>query len=251
MNQKETAFYENLIARFREILEQEKLSGEEIHIAARGLSPQEAIGETRRKDFPILSGKEIMLQAEFSGAYGQAFTSSPSMFSGSLKEIMEMDLLHDRHAAGLWIASMNAVMAHLGKACCTVHCRNSGPEQCARMALDQLRTRPEGSMVVMAGYQPALLARISEHFSVTVLELDETLIGTEKSGCRILPASEENLRLLDKADLILCTGSTLCNYSIFPYIERKDQVLFYGTTIAGAAALLGLNRLCFSDQTDE
>nr|WP_314461232.1 hypothetical protein [uncultured Clostridium sp.] len=32
---------------------------------SKSLSPEEAIGNTRRKDFPILAGQEVMLWAEY------------------------------------------------------------------------------------------------------------------------------------------------------------------------------------------
>lgn len=56
-----------------------------MHVTCRALSPEEAIGTTRRKDFPILTGKEVMLQAQVGDGRGQVFTSSPSMFDGTLE----------------------------------------------------------------------------------------------------------------------------------------------------------------------
>ena len=47
------------------------------------------------------------------------------------------------------------------------------------------------------------------------------------------------------ADLILCTGSTLANGSIVEYLNLNKDVRFYGTTLAGAARLLDLKRVCF------
>ena len=52
----------------------------------------------------------------------------------------------------------------------------------------------------------------------------------------------------DWADLVLCTGSTVCNGSIVNFLHLKDKILFYGTTLAGAAALMGLPRICFADR---
>lgn len=57
-----------------------------VSIVSKSLTPDEAIGDTTRKDFPILIGKEIMLEADFKGSKGQAFTSTPSMFEGTLKK---------------------------------------------------------------------------------------------------------------------------------------------------------------------
>ena len=50
------------------------------------------------------------------------------------------------------------------------------------------------------------------------------------------------------AELILCTGSTLCNGSIIDYLDLDKDVLFFGTTASGAAPLLGLKRVCFADK---
>ena len=49
------------------------------------------------------------------------------------------------------------------------------------------------------------------------------------------------------AELILCTGSTLCNGTMVDYLDLDKEVLFFGITAAGAGAILGLKRLCFAD----
>lgn len=52
-----------------------------------------------------------------------------------------------------------------------------------------------------------------------------------------------------QADAVLSTGSTIANGSIVDILHHaktlKKDLYFYGTTIAGAAHLLKLNRLCF------
>jgi hypothetical protein len=53
---------------------------------------------------------------------------------------------------------------------------------------------------------------------------------------------------IDSADLILCTGSTLCNGTIVDYMLPDKDVLFFGTSAAGAAKLLGLSRICFAHE---
>ena len=49
------------------------------------------------------------------------------------------------------------------------------------------------------------------------------------------------------ANLILCTGSTVCNGTIVNYLGLDTEVLFFGTTLAGTAVLMGLKRLCFAE----
>ena len=47
------------------------------------------------------------------------------------------------------------------------------------------------------------------------------------------------------SDLVLCTGSTICNDSILSFVNLNKEVLFFGTTIAGAAYIMGWKRVCF------
>lgn len=124
-------FYNELAARFSSLLESEGLMGEDVMISTRSLTPEEAIGATRRRDYPIITGKDVMVQAECMGALGQAFTDAPAEFRGTLGEICTLNINGDSHDRGLFIAALNAVMKHLGLVECTVHCRNDGPELCA------------------------------------------------------------------------------------------------------------------------
>ncbi|MFQ9705122.1 MAG: hypothetical protein ACLR0U_31105 [Enterocloster clostridioformis] len=62
---------------------------------------------------------------------------------------------------------------------------------------------------------------------------------------RILETSQS---LVPSGRSVLCTGSTVCNGSIVDFLPFKDKILFYGTTLAGAAPLMGLPRLCFADR---
>jgi len=54
--------------------------------------------------------------------------------------------------------------------------------------------------------------------------------------------------MFERCQLILMTGSTLANGTIDRLMENARQhnnrVVIYGTTIAGAAYLLGLERWC-------
>ena len=77
---------------------------------------------------------EVMLQAEYKGCIGQAFTSSPAAFSGTLQEILDSDIENDAYARALFIASLNAVMRYLGLADRTIHCKTE-VRNCARSNL--------------------------------------------------------------------------------------------------------------------
>ena len=233
---------------FEEILEEHHLMDASVTIRARGLSPEEAIGCPERKDFPILTGKETMLMAEFRGSKGQAFTDAPAQFSGPLQDILHMDLEQNPHARGLFIASLNAVMHHLGLSENAVHCRNDGPEFCAKCMVEWVREQFGAPRIALVGFQPALIGGLSKAFQVQVLDLNPDNIGKVKDGCPVRDGVKDQKAVLDWADLVLCTGSTLCNGTLVDFMDLDKPVVFFGTTLSGAAPLLGLRRTCFADR---
>lgn len=233
-----------LMEKFRKSVEENGLSGREVKVGCRALSAQEAIGETKRKDFPLLTGREVMMQAEFDGSVGQAFTSAPSVFNGTLTEVMGLDIVGDDHDRAIFIAAMNAVTRKLGLCDRTIHCKDDGPEECAVKIADTIMETYGPVKIAQVGYQPALLERLSEKFEVRLLDLNPEMIGKTKSGVKILDGERDREEVVRWADLILCTGSTLSNGTIVDYMDLDKEVLFYGTTAAGAAALLGLKRIC-------
>ena len=103
--------------------------------------------------------------------------------------------------------------------------------------------------IALIGYQPALLEGLSNNFSeVRILDLNPELIGKTRYGVTILDGDKDYKdTVLDWADLVLCTGSTVGNGSVVNFLDIGKEVLFYGTTGAGAAALMGWKRLCFAD----
>lgn len=238
--------YDKLKLELKKILEENNLSQETIIIRSKTLTDEEAIGITERKDFPILTGKEIMLQAEFRGAIGQAFTSAPTVFSGSLKEITDLNLNDDDHAKGLFIASLNAIMRYLNLTHATIHCRNEEPEICAKEFKEHLKEDYKDAKIALIGYQPAILENLSKDYNIRALDLSPKNVGKDKFGITIEHGIDDyDEVVLDWADLILCTGSTICNGSITEFLDLDKPVIFFGTTIAGAAEILGLKRLCF------
>lgn len=238
--------YDKLKVELKKILEENNLSEENIIINSKTLTSEEAIGIPERKDFPILTGKEIMLQAEFRGAIGQAFTSAPTVFKGTLFEIVNLDLENDDHAKGLFIASLNAIMRYINKTDRTIHCKNDEPELCGKKFNEHLKEEYKDAKIAIIGYQPAILENVSKDFNVRLLDLSPENIGKEKFGVLIEDGIKDYEEVvLEWADLVLCTGSTIANGSIVHFLDLDKPVIFFGTTIAGAAEILGLNRLCF------
>lgn len=238
--------FDTLKKEFGKIIREHQLSASEIVIHSKALSAQEAIGITERKDFPIITGKETMLEAHFRGAAGQSFTDAPAAFQGKLEDILSMDIEEDPHARGLFIASMNAVMRYLGLIEKTIHCKNEEPELCAKELTACIREKYGSPKITLVGYQPAMLESLAKAFPLRVLDLDVQNINQVRYGVRVedgVDAYED--AVLNWPDLVLCTGSTLCNGSIVNFLEIGKEVLFFGTTISGAAYILGLPRVCF------
>lgn len=238
-------FYEDLKNKFINILENNNLiNDDKINIQTKSLSPEEAIGKTKRQDFPILNGKEIMIEADYKGHKGQAFTSYPCNFKGSLKDIINLDL-NDDYNKGIFISTLNAVLSYLELVSGNIHCKNDEPEKCGKAFREFLEENYLNKNIALIGFQPAILENIKDVVNLRVLDLDSKNVNTEKYGILIEDGIEKYQDVVDWADLILCTGSTVLNGSIRNFINLDKPVIFYGTSISGAAYLMSLDRKCF------
>lgn len=140
---------------------------------------------------------------------------------------------------------MNAVMAKLGLVEHAVHCRTEEPENCAREILEIVKRDYKDKKIALIGYQPSILEALSKDFTVRVLDLNPKNVGQIRYGIEVEHGIDDYKEVvLDWADVVLCTGSTLCNGTIVQYFDIGKKVIFFGITVAGAAKLLGLNRLC-------
>lgn len=234
-------FYPELIKRFKEIVVENNLLDEEIVITGRALSVDEAIGNPTRKDYPIVKGKEKLMQAEFKGCKGQAFTDMAENFRGSLKEVLNNSLESNFDRAVL-IASMNAICRYLGLIEKTIHCHDDQPEQCARELVEYIKNEFGNPRVALIGYQPAMLEKLAGSFSLRVVDLDPDNIGKNKSGVQV-EGYEATDEILEWCDVIVATGSTVVNSTITDYCKQKPA-LFFGTSGAATCHLMGLQRFC-------
>ncbi len=220
----------------------EQTMGETVKVvSARTLSPEEAIGKPDRTDFPLLKGKEVMVEAVFKGARAQAFTDMPGNFEGSLNDLVGLDL-RNNFERGMFIAGFNAVMRHFGRVSNTIHCKDGAPKTCAEQ-LPEFVTEHFGSpRIAFIGYQPAMIERLSRSFPLRVIDLDKDNIGTRRLGV-LIEGPEKTGEALSWGDIILATGSTCVNETIVSFLGEKP-VVFYGVTVAGPAALHRYRRFC-------
>jgi hypothetical protein len=237
-------FYGQIKEKMCRLVSERGSDSEKISISTKALSPEEAIGKTGRKDFPLLTGKEVLMNASFRGSIGQAFTDQPSLFYGSIGEVMNLDLAKNNNRA-IFIATINAILKHLGLIAETVHCKNEEPEICAGRIRDWLLERYRGKKIALVGLQPAILDQLKSSFQIRVLDLNPDNIGTEKNGVLIEDGEKAREEVLNWADVILATGSMAVNGTILDYLDLGKPVYFFGTTVAGVAYLQKLDRLCF------
>lgn len=239
---KTSSFYDDLIKRFKKIAQDNDILNEKIEVKGNVLKPEEAIGVPKRQDYPILKGKEKMMQVEFRGCKGQAFTDMPGQFSGTINEILNRNIETNFDRAVL-ISTLNAVCAYLKICDGTIHCKDDEPEECAQLLVKHIKEEYGSPKIALIGLQPAMLQRLSENFNVRTVDLDKDKIGSVKFGVKIEDGDKNTEEVLEWCELILATGSTAANNTITNYIDDKP-VIFFGTTISATACLKGLNRFC-------
>jgi hypothetical protein len=236
-----TDIYEELKSRVFSLCDAEGFMNEKIKIRARALSTQEAIGNPEHKDFPIQKGKEKLMQADFKGAGGQAFTDMYGDYEGTLAQVLRLPM-ENNHQRAVFVAALNAVLRYLGRIEGSIHCRDDGPVQCGKALIHFLEEEHKGARIAQLGFQPRMVENLAAAHDLRVLDMDPDNVGTKKFGVAI-ESAENTDDAIDWADLLLVTGTTLANGTISPLVGKKP-VIFYGTTISGAAHLMGWERFC-------
>jgi len=237
-------FYNDIKERFFNLVKEKDLMSSKVEVvSARTLTSQEVIGKPERDDFPLLKGKEVMIQADFKGSLGQAFTDMPGNYSGTLKEILDMSLDNDFKRA-VFISTLNAVLRYLNYISKTVHCRDKEPGECAAHLVNYIKERFGNPSIAFIGMQPAMVEALAAHFKIRVTDLDPNNIGQQKWGVLIEDVAHTK-EILSWADLIIATGTTAVNNNTLPSLLIKKPIIFYGVTIAGIAYLMGYEQYCF------
>ena len=215
------------------------LSGRNISVRCKALSAAEAIGNPDHDDYPIIKGREVMVEAVFEGARGQAFADDYENADYLVDDLLDIDLGSNRRRAA-FISGLNAVYRHLGLCGKTIHCRDAEPKDCAENLPEAIGDRKR---ICLVGFQPRFLETLAARYDVRAVDMDPDNIGAEKFGVVV-----ESPRMTDDAvdwcDLVFATGSTVVNGTIDRFLDREKPVLFYGVTISAAARILGLRSYC-------
>ncbi|MBP2655720.1 MAG: hypothetical protein H6Q73_3289 [Firmicutes bacterium] len=217
---------------------------ETIHIvSARDLTAEEAIGKPDRDDYPLITGKEVMMEARFQNGIGQAFTDQAGNFAGTLGEVLQLPLTTNFRRA-VFVATLNAVLRSLDQVSATVHCKDKEPANCAKQLPEYIETNYGRPNIAFVGLQPGLIqALVEAGFNLRVTDLNPDNIGQIRCGVRIDNAAQ-NAENVHWADIVLSTGSVLVN-DTYRELEQGKPVIYYGVTAAGLAKLFDLPRICF------
>lgn len=238
-----TSTYDMIREKFAGIIKENALESGEVEVRAEPLSPEEAIGNPEDRDYPLLVGVERLMQAEFRGCKGHAFTDMYGNFSGRLADIMAMELTNNFRRA-VFISSLNAVLRYLGLVERTMHCRDNEPRQCSQELVKYIEENYGHPRIAFVGFQPRMFEALSGRFELKVTDMNPASIGSEKSGITI-NGPEKTPEHLKWCDMAVVTGTTVVNATIDQF-QIDKPVLYYGITISGAAKLLGLNHFCYS-----
>jgi len=234
--------YDIIKKEFTKLISESGLGSEEVFVQAVPLSPEAAIGNPEDKDYPLIIGVERLMQAEFRGALGQAFTDMYGNFNGKLSDIVEMDLRNNFRRA-IFISSLNAVMRYLGLITKSIHCKDNEPRECSYELVKYIERNYGRPRIAFVGFQPRMVEALSPRFELRVTDMDRDNIGTEKFGT-IIHSPEKTEENLNWCDIALVTGTTIVNSTINQFRTSKP-VIYYGITISGVAKLLGLSHFCY------
>ena len=234
-----TKIYEILKDALKKEIQTNNLQGQNVRIRCRALRAEEAIGTPEHNDYPIIKGKEIMVEAVFNDARGQAFTDEYENKEYKIEELLEIPADSNRERAS-FIAGFNAVFRYLELCDRTVHCKDMELKECAE---NLSKTVKPGKNILLIGHQPRFLEVLALTNNVRIVDLDRDNIGKKVSGVIIEPP-EKTAKAISWCDLIFATGSTLVNGTITDFLDSDKPVIFYGVTISAAAAVLNLNSYC-------
>jgi hypothetical protein len=234
--------YNTLSKHFISLIKDNHLESEDVIVRAKPLTPEEAIGNPEDKDYPLITGRERMMQAEFRNTCGQAYTDMYGNFSGRLIDIANMELKNNFRRA-IFISSLNATMRNLGLIDKTTHCKDNEPRECSVQLLEYIKNKYGIPKIAMVGLQPRMVESLVKSFETKVTDVDYANINSEKFGV-IIQSPAKTKEHLDWCDLIVVTGSTIVNNTINDFLIHKP-VIFYGVTISGAAKILGLENFCY------
>jgi len=231
--------YEELKAALQKQIKKNGLAGQKVSIRCQAISSEEAIGKPEDQDYPLIKGKEVMVEAVFRKGRGQAFTDEFENLDCCIEDLLEIELDSNSKRAN-FISSLNAVYRDLGLCDSTIHCKNEEPKKCSQELLEVFEPSQK---ILLVGYQPRFFETLALNRTLREVDLDKNNIGRKLVGVVVEPPDMVN-EAVDWCDTIFATGSTVVNGTIGDFLNKGKPAVFYGVTISAPAKILNLNAHC-------
>jgi uncharacterized protein (DUF4213/DUF364 family) len=246
----QTPALEEVRARFTELVAANGLLDDDVAVRVSPLTAEQAIGHPSRPGFPIVEGKEGVIEATFLGAKGHAFTDAPRAFGGTLRDVLMLPLSSNPNRA-VFLAVLNAVLRSLGIIEASLHCKDEDPEKCAKALAAQVHQKWGTTMVGLVGLNPAIAEALAKVFgaeNVRITDLNRENVGAVKFGVTVWDGRTQTEALVRGSRVIIVTGTTLANGTfdeIWKWINSAGAgYLIYGVTASGACELMGWPGMC-------
>ncbi|NOZ23846.1 MAG: hypothetical protein GXP25_22435 [Planctomycetes bacterium] len=232
------------------LVSQHEIEREDVLLEVKPLDRTQAIGDAARADLPLVTGEENLIEAHIMGNRGQAYTDSRSHFRGSLRSVLFLPL-DTNYQRSILLATLNAACAHFKLVDAVVHCVEDEPDKCGReMALSVRKAHGDVTIGVI-GYNPAIAEHLVDSFGahkVKIADLRPQHIGKTKFNVEIWDANTRSNELVEGADAVLLTGTTLVWNTADEIIDRCNELnrphYFFGVTAAAVSHLCGIDRMC-------
>ena len=156
---------EQIRSKIKAIVAENKISDDNVVITAKVLTPGEAIGNPEHDDYPLLKGRERLMEARFKNSRGVAFSDMFGNFEAGLNEILNLDLKNNFRRA-IFVATVNAVLRELNLIEGSEHCRNEDLIRCAGRLEEFIREGYGEPKIFLCGLQPRMAEVLTAHFPV-------------------------------------------------------------------------------------
>jgi hypothetical protein len=243
------SFYQELKMEFSRLCRIHHILDERIEVYVDNeYSEFEGLQKQTSNSGPVLAGRSRLV-GKFNGNMGISHTFYPTPFSGTIREILDipMDTAPNR---ALVVSALNAVAAWSDPELRTLHCTEKGSLRCTRLLVNTLKK--EGySCPGLIGFQPVFMEKLGEEFGIwNTAVIDQSELNEETRKIEAIECADDAhiFQLFAWSDVVVATGATLISGTLPDIVEMSEitgvPLMFYGTSIAGTANLMNLNRFC-------
>ncbi len=234
----------------RRLVQEHSLGAETITVVTRPSSEKETTGEGIREEYALTRGNVVLVEATFLDAIGQALSDEPAQFSGTLEQALDIGLDTNGQRA-LFVATANAVLAHLGLVKGTCHCEYPSVRECGWRVASSLWGEYPGADVGLIGFQRGFVEGLAEVFGtdrVHVADLAPENLGRKEYGVVIGDSAHDTKTVIESSDVVLVSGAMVVANALEDILKTASEVqtpiILYGATAAAPAYLYNLPRVC-------